>query len=76
MIITSMETIYAIILAIGILELILSLKILAIDTQNTILPLEHVLYIYYLFYFLKNKSNIEALINLSNKINAITIAYI
>lgn len=44
--------------------------------DNSILPLKHMLCIYYQLYFKKNQSKIQALIDSGNKINAMTLVYI
>lgn len=50
-------------------------RIPALDTDNPTLPLKRVLSIYYWLYFKKDKSHVEALINSSNKVNAMAPTY-
>lgn len=56
------------------LAVVPSVKTLALAT-NVFLPLKCVLYIHYLVYFRKNKSNINALINFKGEVNIITPFY-
>lgn len=53
-----------------------SFTLITIASKKIDMVLEKVSYINYLLYFRKNTVNIRALINLSNKINAMTPAYI
>lgn len=46
-----------------------------IPTTAAFLLLKHISYIYYLLYFRKDKNNVEALINLSSKVNVMTPTY-
>lgn len=50
--------------------------LMIIANKKIDLLFKHVPYIYYPLYFKKNKSNIKALINFNNEVNAITSIYI
>lgn len=44
-------------------------------TNNSTLPLEHILYIHHLIYFNKDQDEVRALLDFDNKVNTITPAY-
>lgn len=52
------------------------IMVLALTINNSILPLKNILYIYHLVFFKKNQAKVQTLLDSSNQVNNIILAYI